>query len=39
MFADYALFHEQALANATSLLQEEGKVLGTNVNPFSIQAF
>ncbi|CAD6589383.1 MAG: hypothetical protein ASARMPRED_004020 [Alectoria sarmentosa] len=39
VFADYALFHEGALANATSVLQAEGKVKGSNVKPFSIQAF
>ncbi|KAL2046767.1 hypothetical protein ABVK25_011555 [Lepraria finkii] len=36
---DFASFHESALANATSVLQREGKVLGLNVKPFSIQAF
>ena len=39
VFTDYALFHEGALANATSVLQAQGKVKGSNVKPFSIQAF
>ena len=38
-FADFAAFHEGALANATSVLQAEGKVLGSNVKPVSVQAF
>ena len=37
--ADYALFHQSALTNATNVLQAAGKVLGSNVKPFSIQAF
>lgn len=37
--ADYAAFHEFALANVTSVLENEGKVLGVNVKPFSIQSF
>lgn len=36
---DFAAFHESSLANATSILQAEGKVLGSSVKPFSIQAF
>jgi len=36
---DFAKFHEGALANATSVLQAQGKILGTNVNAISIQGF
>lgn len=39
LFADYALFHEHALANATRVLQEEGKVLGSSLKAVSIQSF
>lgn len=38
-FADYAEFHETALTNATQVLQKQGKVLGTNLKPVSIQSF
>lgn len=37
--ADYAEFHEAALTNATEVLQAQGKVLGTNLDPVSIQDF
>ena len=39
VFADYAAFHESALANATSVLQAQGRILGSNVKPVSIQSF
>ena len=34
---DSASFHEGGLANATSILQMAGKVMGSNVKTFSIQ--
>lgn len=37
--ADYAVFHEGALANATQILQDQGKILGTNLKPISVQSF
>ncbi len=37
--ADFALFHEDALQNATAVLQAEGKIKGDNVKPFSVQDF
>ena len=37
--ADYASFHEASLTNATNVLQAAGKISGSSVKPFSIQAF
>jgi hypothetical protein len=39
IFIDFAVFHQDALNNATSVLQAQGKILGTNVAPFSVQGF
>jgi hypothetical protein len=39
LFADYAAFHEFAITNAKNVLQAQGKIRGSNVEPFSIQAF
>ena len=38
-FEDWAGFDDSAFNRATSILKAEGKLLGTSVAPFSIQAF
>jgi hypothetical protein len=36
---DFAVFHENALKNATSVLAAQGKITGTNIGPYSYQNF
>ncbi|KAI1075198.1 hypothetical protein F5B20DRAFT_561053 [Whalleya microplaca] len=36
---DFAAFHESAINNATNVLKTQGKIMGTNIVPYSIQSF